>query len=543
MALGWIDLGVLIAYFLITLLIGLIAGRRERGTDDFFLGGRRQHWLLAGMSIIATEVSAVTLIAVPAEAYRGDWSYLQMYVGSFAGRVAIAFVLLPAFYGGAVTTVYEYLGQRFGPATRTTASMLFFASRLLGSGIRLLIASLAISVIFDWPLYGVIAASAGVAIVYAAVGGIKAIMWTDAFQALIFVGASVVAVAVILRLTPGTWAENIRTAYEAGKFHTFTWSGGINDDKVFWLLTLNAFFTTMAALGTDQDMTQRMLTCPDLRGGQRSLLFNAFAGLPIVCAFLLIGTLLHVYYAEVNGPAGDSPGAAAVAADETRGEFPEGAAAIHQSEAAVRAAQNAIGEARRAIDDAELGDRVFPYFIATALPNNVGLKGLMITAIFAAAMSSLSSAIGALATTAVNDLYRRARPTHSDRHYLSAARVFTVAFGGILVLVAIAFADSTELLWKVFQWVGLVFGGMLGIFLLGVTTRRRGRDGLNVIAMLSSVLLLGALKQYQESRGIVIAAWPWWVVIGTVWTYVMAALGGGKNSERMKNGESRMATG
>ena len=138
MTLGWLDSSVLAAYFVVSLAIGLWFGRRERSTHDFFLGGRRQHWLLAGVSIIATEISALTVIAVPGEAFRGDWSYLQMYAGSFIGRILIIFLLLPAFYGRSITTVYEYLGQRFGPWTRTTASLMFFTSRIFGSGIRLL---------------------------------------------------------------------------------------------------------------------------------------------------------------------------------------------------------------------------------------------------------------------------------------------------------------------------------------------------------------------------------------------------------------------
>src|SRR3972149_12278240 len=185
MALGWLDFAVLAAYFVVTLAIGLWFGRRERTTHDFCLGGRKQHWLLAGMSIIATEISALTVIAVPGDAFKTDWSYLQMYAGSFLGRILIVMLLLPAFYGGAVTTVYEYLGQRFGPWTRTTASLMFFASRIFGSGIRLLVACLAIAEIFQWPLAGVVIAATGMAMIYATYGGIKAILWTDAFQALV----------------------------------------------------------------------------------------------------------------------------------------------------------------------------------------------------------------------------------------------------------------------------------------------------------------------------------------------------------------------
>src|SRR5262245_23363150 len=337
MSLGWIDLAVLVAYFAVTIGIGLWFGRGERSTDDFFLGGRRQHWLLAGISIIATEVSALTLIAVPADAFAGDWYYLQMYAGAFLGRILIVYMLLPAFYGGQVTTVYQYLGQRFGPWTRTTASLMFFASRVLGSGVRLLVASLALAVVFDLPLFWVVVASAGVAMLYATYGGIKAILWTDAFQAAIFVSAAVLAIGMILWLTPGHWTEQFGSAFYAGKFKTFTWDWNPNNDRTFWVLLIHATVLNMAALGVDQDLTQRMLTCKNLREGQKSLVFNMFAGFPIVVIFLTIGSFLFVYYDSFSDP------------------LPQMVA--------------------------EKTDRVFPYFIATALPSNIGLRGLMVTAI------------------------------------------------------------------------------------------------------------------------------------------------------------------
>ncbi|MEK7731971.1 MAG: hypothetical protein AAB363_08965, partial [Planctomycetota bacterium] len=169
---------------------------------------------------------------------------------------------------------------------------------------------------------------------------------------------------------------------------------------------------------------------------------------------------------------------------------------------------------------------ILPYFIAHGLPRNVGLQGLMVAAIFAAAMGSLSSAIGALASTAVTDIYRPlVRAQRSEAHYLRVARAFTVFFGLVLIFVALAFQRAEEsLLWAVFKWVGLVFGGMLGVFVLGVTTKRRGRDGVNALAMLSSVGVLVALKIYQDATEAVYIAWPWWIVIGTVWTYALGAL-------------------
>jgi len=488
MTLAWPDLLVLAAYFAAVVFVGFWFGRTERSTHDYFLGGKRQHWLIVGLSIIATEVSALTFINVPADSFRGNWNYLQMYAGALVGRFVIVVLLLPAFYGGAVTTVYEYLGQRFGPWTRTTASLMFVASRIVGSGIRLLAASLAIATVFGWPLEWVVLIAAGIAIAYSTYGGIKAIIWTDALQALVFVGGGL-AVAVFLFLSiPGSWTENLAAASEAGKLHTFTWSGRLNNDKLFWALLISATFQNCAALGVDQDLTQRMLTCPDLKRGQRSLIFNTLMGLPIVCLFLLIGTLMFQYLGTADLPS----------------------------------------------EVVEKTDRIFPYFIAHMLPAGYGLKGLLIAGIFAAAMSSLDSALGALSSTAVTDFYRplkawvegrgsrpRVRGQVEDLRDLRIARLFTLVFGGLLASVALAFSNYDQLLWQTFQWVGLIFGGMLGVFLLGVTTKARGNDGVNTLAMLSSVAVLATIKLLQEWQGEVYIAWPWWVVIGTAWTYII----------------------
>jgi SSS family transporter len=477
---GAADLTVLFLYFAVIAMVGLWAGRREKSTEDYFLGGRQQHWLPVALSIVATEVSALTFIMVPQDSFDGDWNYLQMYVGSFIGRVLIVLFLLPAFYGGAVTTVYEYLGQRFGLATRTTASLFFLTSRVIGSGIRLLAASMAIAIVFDWPLVWVIVISAGIATAYTTFGGIKAIIWTDVLQALIFLGAGVVAVLLLLDAAPGSWSQNLQGAYEAGKFHTFTLEGGPNCEKLFWLLVVSATFQNMAALGTDQDLTQRMLTCSDLRRGQRALMFNAVVGLPVVCLFLLVGTLLSVFYA----------GGSAVPVGED-GTAPS----------------------------------VFPYFIANGLPVGVGLKGFFVVAIFAAAMSSVDSALGAISSTAVTDLYRVfVRPSASEKHYVLVARCVTFLAGVTVAAVAIAFSSHDDLLWETFRWVGLIFGGMLGVFLLGVLTRGRGGDAGNVAAMLSSVAMLAGIKWHQAHFNVVYVAWPWWVVVGTVWTFGMGAM-------------------
>lgn len=478
-----LDCFILAVYFAGILAAGLWFGRRERDTTDFFLGNRRQHWLLAGISIIATEVSALTLVVVPAESFWGNWSYLQMYFGAFVGRLLIVYLLLPAFYGGSVTTVYQYLGMRFGPRTQTTAAVMFFVSRILGSSIRLLAGSMAIAMVFDWPLFPVLAGSAVVTIVYATAGGIRAILWTDLFQAVLFLGGAAAVVVFVLAVTPGSWTDALAASFSTGKFRIFLFDWHPNNEKAFQLLFLYAVVQNMAALGCDQDLTQRMLTCRNLREGQKSLLFNAIMGFPVVCLFLTVGVALFVYYR------------------------------VH-----------AVGSLPTDLPH----DRVFPWFIATELPS--GLRGLLVTAVFAATMSSIASTIGALSSSFVTDFYRpllqRLNPQRppTERHFLRTARVASLVCGAVLIAVAMAFSRHDRLLWEAFKWSGLLFGGMLGVFLLGVLTRDRGRDAFNPAVMVASAVLLGALKLVQDRWGVVYVAWPWWVVIGTLWTFGIAAL-------------------
>lgn len=483
------DTLVLILYFAGTLVVGVWAGRVEKNTDDYFLGGRRQPWIIAGLSLLATEISALTFIGVPGGAFAKNWEYLQLFVGSFVGRMAIVWVLLPSFYRARVTTVYEFLGQRFGPWTRGTASMLFFASRTIGSGLRLLAAALALHVVFDWELNWVIAGSAAFAVFYTTLGGIKSIMWTEALQVAVFIGGPILAIVFALSSTPAPMSEDLRLAVEAGKLHVFNIQSGWNNERSFVVLLIHTLFLNAAVFGTDQDLTQRLLTCSDLRGGQKSLTFNAVIGLPVVVLFLTVGAAMWVYYQGAS----------------------DGAAVSDMAP-----------------------DRTFPYFIAHALPSGWGLRGLLVAGVFAVAMSSTASALGALSSIAVVDVYRpyfaRNKP---ESHYVNAGRVFVVGFGVALVAIAILFSKETELLWAAFEWASLIFGSLLGVFLLGVLTQRRGRDRVNMLAMLSAVAILCGIKFAQSNLEISIPwplsmvtgiVWPWWIVIGTVWTFVVGAL-------------------
>jgi len=472
MQLTGIDIVVLTLYFCLIVFIGYWTSKREKNTEDFFLGGRRMPWGAVCLSILATEMSVLTFVGVPADAFRTNYVYLQFAFGSLIGRILIALLFIPAFYKGKVTTVYQYLLQRFGENTRGTATTFFFITRLLGSGVRLLGASIVVSVVTGWSIIPSIILMAFIAMIYATVGGIKAVIWTDVMQFIVLMGGAFLVIGFLLYKIPGGWHGVTALAGPIGKMRVFDLRAAISNPM--WLLVgiVNGCFQTFAALGTDQDLTQRMLTCKRTGESQKSLILTGILDLPIVMTFLVIGTLLWVFYQHF--PCANLPANT---------------------------------------------DHIFPYFVVTQLP--IGVRGLLLAGVFAAAMSSLDSALVALSSSAVVDIYQPHFKKHaSERHYLLISRLFVVVFCLALIGVAIACRDIKQILWIGFKISGFTYGSLLGVFLLATITKR-GSDKGNVIAMISSVILTVMLFILQPYIHI---AWPWLVVIGTIWTFFIGLL-------------------
>jgi SSS family solute:Na+ symporter len=463
-----IDFVILILYFCSLATVGYIFGRRERDTEDFFLGGRKIPWLAVCFSILATELSALTFIGVPADSFRADHAYIQFAFGSMLGRIGIALLFMPAFYGGRVTTVYEYLFQRFGGGTRNTATLFFFVTRLLASGVRLFGASIAISVVTGLPIIPCIGVMALFAMAYTGLGGIKAVVWTDVLQITVFLGGAILAAIYLLTKIPGGWEGVTSVAGPLGKLRAFDLSISLNNPRILLVGLVNGCVQTFAALGTDQDLTQRMLTTKRTREAQKSIILTGIIDFPLVMLFLSIGTLLFVFYHFFPDP-----------------NIP---------------AQT---------------DRIFPFFIMTQLP--VGLRGLLIAGVLAAAMSSTDSALGALSSSAVVDIYKPyIKRNATEKHYLRVSRLFVVLFALFLVAIAIACRNVEGVLWLGLRIVGFTYGGMLGIFLLGVLAKRGSNLG-NIIAMFSSVVVTLIIFKLEPLLHI---SWPWIVVIGMIWTFV-----------------------
>lgn len=497
-----LDWTVLVIYSGCVLLIGVVTGRKEKNVEDYFLAGRKMPWWAVMVSIYATALSALTFIGVPGVAYAGDFHYLQLGLGDFFGRLLIAWLLLTAYYRGKVMTVYEYLGQRFGPLCHGAGTAVFIITRVLASAVRLAGCAIALGVVFSIPINLAIPLIALVAFSYTLVGGIKAVIWTDMMQFLLVLITPLVAISVILYLLPHGWTDFLAIGAVHQKFTVFHISStpGASD---YWLNLANpqslmagfvlGCFTTLAVLGTDQDLVQRMLTCEKVRDSQKAIILTAVLNFPVTLLFLTVGAALFVYYQV----------------------FPS-------------------AEVARLVDQGQT-DYVFPHFIKTVLAP--GLRGLLIAGLIAAAMSSIDSASNALASTAYADIYHRYIRRNADgKHAVVVSRWLVVGFTIILALVSVFFSKAESILWVGFKIFGYTYGGMLGIFLLAVLTKRRGNDLVNVVALLSSVLvviflttdvtgLLAAVRSILlKPFGISAFAWPWAILIGMVWSFGVGVL-------------------
>jgi len=476
----WPDYLVLAAALAVLVGIGIVLTRQQHDTQDFFLARRRVPWWAACLSFLATEISAVTIISVPATAYGKNWEYFQFFIGASLAKWAVALLFIPAFYRHDVTTIYEFLGHRFGRASQVTASIFFFVTRLAGSGARLTAACLAVSILMGWPLGPTIAVFAAVSILYIATGGVKAIVWTNVFQAILFLVAGVATLGYLVTVVDGGMAAIAGTAGQAGRLQVINWGPApgapdfwsrlLSDPNIVWVAVLNGLIGSMAAFGTDHDLMQRLLTVETRRQSQRTLALTPLGTLVTLLVYLSLGAAMFTYYAQQGAPRIGHP------------------------------------------------DEILPHFVREAMP--AVLRGLMLTAIV---LASIDSPLGSLAASFVTDIYRplvaRGRP---ERHYLAVSRACVVAFGVVLGLLAWGFTFVPgHTLWLVFKIAGVPFGSLLGVFLLGLLTRRPIADAANVVAMVVMAAVNLTLLVLSE-QGVIGFPWSWLVIVGTAGTMVLA---------------------
>lgn len=499
-----IDGLIIVLYFVAIVVIGMRLGRRDGSLHEFALGGRSVPWWAVMASIIAAETSAATFLGSPGEGFNNlSLAYVQLVIGVILGRLVVAGLFIGPYYRYKVYTVYDYLGIRFGPVSKTFVSGLFLAFRTLASGARLFIPALVI--VLAWKLFTQSAGAAGVKFevvtsiapyfvailvlmiatcLYTAVGGIKAVIWTDVIQAALMFTSALVAIGTLLYHLSGdtmNFGRGFETLLEyapklgrregylvtgfedapAGSSWWFYVKLLLANQYTIPAAVIGATFGNMAAFGTDQDMVQRMLTSTTASKARRSLMTAAFMDVPIAAAFTFIGVLLFAYFS------------------------------IHPQFLPV----SPDGKV-------STGD-VFGSYILNVMP--VGIRGMVLAGVFATAMGSLSAALNALATAATNDWYLKYRPHASPWAQITAARTATVVFAALMVVVATAFAyakivdPSIRLIPLVLGIGNYILGPMLGVFLLGMLTKRRGSDVGNVIAVcvgLLATFVVGGMHVY-----------------------------------------------
>lgn len=455
MSVGALDLAILVAYMAGMVLLGSWLGRGARDVAEYAVGGRDLPWWLILFSILATETSSVTFLSIPGFAFERDFTWLQIAVGFLAGRFVVAFLLLPEYFKGTLFTSYEVLHRRFGGATKQTASVLFILTRSLADGLRLFLSALVLQEMTGISIPWAVAVLGITTIVYTYVGGMKAVLWTDLIQFVLYLTGALVALAAILDRLPGGWDQLVAMGQEAGKFRAFDARLDWSEPYGLWAGLVGGLFVTLGSHGVDQLMVQRYLSARGLPAARRAVWMSGLIVVAQFALFLLIGVGLWSFY-QLNPPA--------VPFDRA--------------------------------------DRVFARFILDELP--VGMVGLLLGAIFAAAMTS---SLNSCATVAVNDLLRV-----PPERQLRVTRVLTAVFGAVQIAVGIAGQWlQSSIVSSVLGIAAFTTGIVLGVFFLGMFTRRVGQRA----------ALAGLVAGFAGMTWVYFGtplAWPWYALAGSLMT-------------------------
>lgn len=446
-SLGWINSLVIAIYFGILVWMGWFFSKRQKNINDYFRGGKQLPWWLVGLSIFGTALSAITFMAIPAKAYATDWSYIIINAGIIAVAPLIIFLCIPFYRKLDITTAYEYLEQRFNVAARLVASASFILFQIGRMGVVLFLPAIALNVVTGIDIYLCIGLMGIFSLIYTMLGGIEAVIWTDALQVVVLLGGAILAVILISVGVEGGVFEIISKGMADSKFHLGDMSTDLQNPTLLTLV-IAALFVNLTTYGTDQTMVQRYVTTKTEKMAGKSLWTNAILTIPGSLIFFFVGTALYVFYKD--NPLLVSPVVTG-------------------------------------------GDSIFPWFIYTQMPP--GIVGLLIAGIFAAAMSTLSSSMNSAATAYSVDMHFRFG--WSDKiNGLRLARIATLVLGiaGILAGLMMATWDIKSL-WDEFQRIlGLILGGIGGLFFLGLLTKRANGTGA-MVGLLGSILVQVWLSQ------------------------------------------------
>jgi solute:Na+ symporter, SSS family len=467
---GGLDLTVLLLYLAGVTAWGAWLGRKQRGGTDYFLGNRELPWGAVMLSVVATETSTLTFLSIPGVSYFGTMGFLQLTVGYLVGRVVVAGVLLPAYYRGELGTAYALLQERFGRGARRFTSGIFMITRLLADSVRLFATAIPLALVTGWPYPASIAVIGLVTVIYTYFGGIRAVVWVDALQMGLYLFGAVAALVALHLLVPGGWDGIFTAAAAEGKLRAITFSTDLSVPYTFWAGLFGGGFLTMASHGTDQLIVQRLLTCRNLAASRKALVGSGFVVMGQFALFLVVGLGLWAFY-----------------------------------------------QGR----PFERSDEIFARFVIDELP--VGITGLLIAGIFAAAMSSLSSSMNSLASASAYDFWAPLAGAEGDEaRVLRAGKRFTLPWAALLVGGAILFIPMSEGTAAVEVALGIasvVYGGLLGAFALGVFSTRATQNGV-IAGMTAGIGSVTAIAVFAPQH----VGWPWFVLIGTAITVTVGWL-------------------
>jgi solute:Na+ symporter, SSS family len=480
-----LDLVIIFGYLIGVTLFGIWFAKKQDTTEDYFVGDRNVPWWAIAASIVATETSTITFISVPGIAFarNGNFEFLQIVFGYLCGRVVISLLFIPLYFTGELQTVYQLLGTRFGNKVKMLASALFVVMRNIADGIRLLLTAIVLAAVYvafqpgasvETVIIGSIVLLGIVMIIFTYYGGMEAVIWVEVVQLGIYIGGAIAAAVVLINQIDGGFSGAVALGQQFNKFKVFDFTLDFTKTYTFWSGLIGGCFLTMSTHGTDQYLVQRYLCTDKANRAALALLSSGAVVLGQFIGFLFIGVLLFAFYAPYNAAEYLQPG--------TPATFPFTG-----------------------------GDQVFPDFITKYMPS--GLSGLVVAAIFAAA---LSSSLNSIAATFVNDLYKPFKPDREDKHYLRVSHWLTLIIGIVQILVALAvMKQNRSALDQALSVASLINGPVLGVFLVGTFLKRVSQTPA-LIGMSASILLMIYIKFMTP------LAWTWYVLLGSLTTFFVA---------------------
>ena len=543
----WIDWTIIAIYLVWIVWDGIRLTKRSNELAGYFLASRSLPWWAVGLSVMATQLSAITMIGTTGQGYIDGMRFIQFYYALPLAMIVLSVTLVPFFHRANIYTAYEYLEQRFDAKTRAFTSLLFLLSRSMSLGVVISAPSVVLAVMLDLSVTNTVLLIALPTAAYTMFGGVQAVTWTDVKQIVLIVSGLLAAIVVLIVALPPEVGvmQGLRLAGATGRLQTFDFSFDLTNQYTFWSGTIAALFLFCSYFGTDQSQVQRYLATQSIDEARESLLMSAYWKIPLQALVLLVGVFLFLFYLFTPPPMlfnpvheralREGPRAAEYQALEqrfqetaaarraaglavVREESTERSAALDAAGAQFKAREAEVRElraqalalVREATGDSTYNDvnYVFPTFITTAMP--IGLVGLLIAAIFAAAMSTISAELAALSTATVIDFYRRfAVPDATDAHYLRVSRISTGAWGLLASAVAVWAAELGSLIEVVNRFGSFFYGSILGVFILAVGFPRTSANG-------AFVGLITGMASVAWAASFTNVAFLWHNVIGAV---------------------------